>query len=189
MSIRGDLSRKKILTVARSLFAAKGFSAVTMQDICQGAELSRGGLYRHYSSTAEVFTAIIQADVADALDALADAKNRKITADNIVFSFLYARMNQLTDPTAYIDNATAEFAACCPEGKTLLAERAKASVKILTQLLEQGVEEGVFHCKNCTDAALHIICCLEGLGKHNALLPLTPEEIQVQFQFVRNMLL
>ncbi len=188
MSIRGDLSRQKILQAARGLFATKGFSAVTMQDICNSAELSRGGLYRHYASTAEVFAAIIQEEQALAFAALENAKNRKMTPDTILYGFIKSRMKKLLDPAQSIDNATAEFAAGSPEGKALLAQRAKNSVEILMELLQLGVAEGIFHCENCQETALHIICFLEGLGKHNVLLPLQEESAAAQYRLIQKML-
>lgn len=188
MSIRGDLSRKKILQASRELFAAKGFSAVTMQDICHSTGLSRGGLYRHYASTAEVFAAIIDQEQAQALTALDDAKNQKIPPQTIVYGFLQSRMHQLLDPTHTIDNATAEFAAGSPEGKALLTQRARLTLEILSQLLQLGVEQGVFHCENCRETALHILCFLEGMGKHHALLPMREEEVQAQMGIIRQLL-
>lgn len=184
MSVRGDLSRKKILEASRKLFAAKGFSAVTMQDICDSAGLSRGGLYRHYASTAEVFAAIIKEEQAAAFAALENAKKLKISPDTILFSFLRSRIGQLLKPESSIDNATAEFAARSEMGRSLLQNRAQTSVKIITEILELGTAQKVFYCKNCHATALHIIWSLEGMGKHNSLFPLTEEEIETQLHLI-----
>lgn len=184
MSVRGDLSRKKILEVSRRLFAAKGFSAVTMQDICDSAELSRGGLYRHYASTAEVFAAIIEEEQATALAALENAKKLRISPDKILHSFLRSRISQLLKPESSIDNATAEFAARSDLGRKLLQNRAQTSITIISQILELGTAQGIFSCKNCHAMALHIIWSLEGMGKHNSLFPLTEEEIGTQLQLI-----
>ena len=40
MSSKGDRSRESILQNALELFAAKGFSAVTMQEVCNGTKAS-----------------------------------------------------------------------------------------------------------------------------------------------------
>lgn len=40
----------------------KGFTAVTMSDLCDASGLSRGGLYRHFSSTKDVFVALRTSD-------------------------------------------------------------------------------------------------------------------------------
>ena len=167
---------------------SNGFSAVTMQDICDRTQLSRGGLYRHYSSTAQVFAAIIQEDQTAALSMLDDARNRGIPPDLILFSFLRGRMRQFMDSSTAVDNATAEYAAVAETGKALLEERARNSVEILTEILQIGVSQGVFHCENCREMALHIICWLEGMGKHNALIPLRQEEVEAQIALIGKML-
>ena len=42
MGARGDRTKSRIISAARDLFSEKGFSAVTMKDICDEAEMSRG---------------------------------------------------------------------------------------------------------------------------------------------------
>ncbi len=61
MSLRGDRTRQDIRDRAYRLFAKKGFKEVTMKDICEGTGLSRGGLYRHYESTEQIFLEIVDA--------------------------------------------------------------------------------------------------------------------------------
>ena len=64
MSRKGDETRNVIKEAAYELFAQKGYKDVTMSDICEKTQLSRGGLYRHYSSTAEIFKEIISEDIS-----------------------------------------------------------------------------------------------------------------------------
>lgn len=59
MSQRGDKTRQEIRDKAYQLFAEKGFKEVTMKDICERTGLSRGGLYRHYESTEQIFLEIV----------------------------------------------------------------------------------------------------------------------------------
>lgn len=61
MSLRGDRTRQDIRDGAYRLFAEKGFKEVTMKDICERTGLSRGGLYRHYESTEQIFLEIVDA--------------------------------------------------------------------------------------------------------------------------------
>lgn len=62
MSKKGDETKKMIIEAAKQLFAQRGFKDVTMSDICAATELSRGGLYRHYASTAEIFKELIRSN-------------------------------------------------------------------------------------------------------------------------------
>ena len=59
MGIKGEKTKQLICRAAYGLFAEKGYKDVTMQDICMETGLSRGGLYRHYESTGQIFQEII----------------------------------------------------------------------------------------------------------------------------------
>ena len=59
MGVKGEKTKELIRQEAYRLFAEKGFKEVTMKDICVRTGLSRGGLYRHYSGTTEIFAEIL----------------------------------------------------------------------------------------------------------------------------------
>ena len=61
MSLKGEKTRQEIREKAYQLFAERGFKEVTMKDICELTGLSRGGLYRHYESTEQIFLEIVNA--------------------------------------------------------------------------------------------------------------------------------
>jgi AcrR family transcriptional regulator len=50
----------KITKAATLVFAKKGYSDTTMQDIMLEAEISRGGLYAHFANIDSVFIAVLQ---------------------------------------------------------------------------------------------------------------------------------
>ncbi len=178
MSIKGDSSRAKILKSARKLFAKNGYSKVTMQDICRACDISRGGLYRHYSSTEEIFIAIIEKDESDALEYLSQAVLDKIPGAIMFKAFLQLRTNILLNPEECIENAISEFAKNSETGKKLLVERANNSIQILTEMIELGCVDGSFSCNDPRRASKMILWTLEGMGKHNELIPLNPDEAQ-----------
>lgn len=61
MRMKGEKTKQVIREKAYQLFAEKGFKEVTMKDICELTGLSRGGLYRHYESTEQIFLEIVNA--------------------------------------------------------------------------------------------------------------------------------
>lgn len=184
MSTKGDLSRAKILHCARTLFAKHGWSKVTMQDICNEANISRGGLYRHYSSTEEIFAAIIEKDETDALDFLSNAVKNNIPPKTMFETFLRLRISILVNPEECIENAISEFAINSEKGKELLRQRALNSIHILSEIISLGCEDGSFVCDDCRMMSQIILWSLEGIGKHNALIPLTPEQAEVYINYV-----
>jgi AcrR family transcriptional regulator len=49
-----------ILEAARDLFARKGFDATTVDDVVAKAKTTKGGLYHHFTSKEELFTAVLE---------------------------------------------------------------------------------------------------------------------------------
>ena len=60
MVTKGEQTRDFILKKSYALFVRKGFKSVTMKDVCEITGMSRGGLYSHFSSTGEIFEAILK---------------------------------------------------------------------------------------------------------------------------------
>ena len=80
MSPRGDRTKQDIREKAYQLFAQKGFKEVTMKDICELTGLSRGGLYRHYESTEQIFLEIVNAFSDKQRDEVLAGISRRIPA-------------------------------------------------------------------------------------------------------------
>lgn len=59
--------KKYILDTARKVFAEKGFKNVTMKDIVEACEISRGGLYLYFESTEQILMEVLQME-ADETD-------------------------------------------------------------------------------------------------------------------------
>lgn len=60
MSKKSLEKRNLILKHAEQIFSEKGFSAVTMKDIIDACNISRGGIYLYFSSTDEIFMEVIK---------------------------------------------------------------------------------------------------------------------------------
>jgi len=59
--------RDRILDAATRCFAARGFHEATIQDVCDGAGLSKGGLYTYFRSKDEILAALIERSLTEAM--------------------------------------------------------------------------------------------------------------------------
>ena len=55
---RGERARGEILQAAQRLFVERGFHGTSMRQIAQEAGIALGGIYNHFSSKEEIFTAV-----------------------------------------------------------------------------------------------------------------------------------
>lgn len=109
MSLKGEKTRQDIREKAYQLFAKKGFKEVTMKDICELTGLSRGGLYRHYESTGQIFLEIVD-DFSDKQKREVSAKiEQRIPAAAILEEVLLKYASEMIDYENSISLAIYEF--------------------------------------------------------------------------------
>ncbi len=188
MGIKGDNARMNIINCAHELFCQKGYCGVTMKDICEKSGFSRGGLYRHFSSTEDIFIAIINQEQSQALNALQRAKQRGVTPDQILRTFLRARIETVAKPSLSFDVAVSEFATNSEKGREVLTKRAEDSVNIITELITSGNQLGVFKCSDPKALATYIIWLIEGMSRHSSLLPIDEELIKKLLNLINKQL-
>ena len=79
--------RKFILDTARKVFMEKGFKRVTMKDIVEACDISRGGLYLYFSSTEEIFLEVLRMESEETDDVFSDNIKEDATAADILMLF------------------------------------------------------------------------------------------------------
>ena len=100
MGIKGEKTKQLICRAAYGLFAEKGYKDVTMQDICMETGLSRGGLYRHYESTGQIFQEIITYLQAGQKDEFAGKIKAKAPAAGILEEVLCRYEEEMMDSSS-----------------------------------------------------------------------------------------
>ena len=65
--------RERLLKAARALFLLKGLGAVTVDDICLAASVSKGGFYHHFRNKEDVFLLVALEELGRELELLVHA--------------------------------------------------------------------------------------------------------------------
>jgi len=55
-----EATRAKLLKTALSVFSAKGYAAATLDDVAKAAKVTRGAIYWHFKSKADLYNTLIQ---------------------------------------------------------------------------------------------------------------------------------
>ena len=88
MGSKSVQKKKFILETARKVFVEKGFKRVTMKDIVEACEISRGGLYLYFGSTSEIFLEVLKMESEETDDVFSDNITEDTTAAEILAIFL-----------------------------------------------------------------------------------------------------
>lgn len=61
VTTKGERTQNEIMEAAYRLFLERGYHGTSMRQIAQNAQIALGGIYNHYASKEEIFTAVILA--------------------------------------------------------------------------------------------------------------------------------
>lgn len=182
MGSKGVKTKEKILQEAYFLFAEKGFKAVTMTDICKKTGLSRGGLYRYYSGTEQIFSEIVVKEYM-----IADRIERHESAIRILEDMLEAIRGEIMDKELSLSLAIYEYANLGNEDFFIMVnENAK---KRWMSLLNYGMETGEFQCVDAEQITDLILYYYQGLRMWSRVIPVGKQEAEHYVNIVRQMLL
>lgn len=169
----GEETRQLIKKSACSLFAGKGFKQVTMKDICEAANLSRGGLYCHYGSTREIFREIINDFMIQQGDSFSEKIEHQLSAKEILNEVLEKYKNEMLDSQSSLSLALYEyFSIDNTETGNELCAQYTASFNAWQTLLEYGIKNGEFHHVDIKSVFDLIIFSYQGVRMYSKIMPI-----------------
>lgn len=186
---KGDKTRQFIIAEAKKLFAKKGYTAVTMKDVCEICDLSRGGLYRYFGSTKEIFLEILNEDKEDKGELLLKDIKKGGSALHMFKWFLEDRKNTLIlGEYKGFSFAVREFTQQEHEQRSYLRKRLEQAKQGLMLLLEHGQKQGEFRTFDNESMALTILLLLDSLEINAYILGFTKEQVNEQLGFLSQLI-
>lgn len=166
MSDKSVQKKKYILETARKVFQEKGYKQVTMKDIVDACEISRGGLYLYFSSTAEIFEELLkQEQESEPEDAFGEGIPQEAAASAVLALFLKEQKKELLSKKNSLTVAIYEyyFENKLPAKQNYLKKQFDIALFVLEKLISEGVSTGEFYCEDPHGAASNMMYVLEGL--------------------------
>lgn len=178
--------RKYILETARKVFVEKGFKKVTMKDIVEACDISRGGLYLYFESTSQIFQEVLKLETQQADDLFSDSIKEDATATDILLLFLREQKKELLRKQDTLTQAIYEFyfENQLPKRDNMLKKQFDSAVRIIEKLIEAGVENGEFYCEDCAGCARNIMFVLEGLKISAQTIGVTSEMVDREILYM-----
>ena len=182
-----SLQKKKyILDTARKVFVEKGFKNVTMKDIVEACEISRGGLYLYFDSTEQILMEVLQMEAAETDDVFTERIEQGDTAADILTLFLKEQKRELLQKKDNLTVAVYEyfFAYGLTDKNNMLRRQFDAGVKVIEKLIEAGIASGEFYCEDPKGAAANIMYVLEGMKINAQTFGITEKMVDEQLLYI-----
>lgn len=187
MTTKKERTRHRILEKTYDLFAQKGFNAVTMKDVCEATELSRGGLYAHFSSTQEIFEAVIEnlndQDQVNFTEEIKKGTPAKVILDNML-NIIKDEMSHQEDSLSlamyeYSNTISREF----------MNQFTEDGEQMWIDLIKYGISTGEFNEVNPIEIVTIILYVYQGVRMWSKVISVPPEKIELIVQYIRKQLI
>ena len=165
MGEKSEQKREYIITKAKEVFARKGFREVTMKDIVEACEISRGGLYLYFGNTKEIFSAILSRQWEEEEREFGKSMGEISSMSDVLMLFLKEQKKQILLKKDDITIAAYEYLFSQEEDsrKNIFLNQFKKGRMVLTRILEEGIANGEFYCEDPKQTAANIMYALEGM--------------------------
>ncbi len=185
----GDKSlqkRKYIVEKARGVFHKNGYRTVTMKDIVEACEISRGGLYLHFTNTKELFEAVLEEEHADAEAALESVRNTASTPGEMMLMYLDGQKETILKKKDNLAVATYEylFENKASGKNNPVRKHFERSATALEQLIAEGVRQEWMVCEDAAEAARNILYTIEGLRVSAQTTGVTAEAVDREIEYI-----
>ena len=186
MGEKSEQKKKYILETARKVFVEKGYKNVTMKDIVEACEISRGGLYLYFDNTEQILLEVLQMEADETDDVFTQNITQEDTAADILTLFLKEQKKELLQKKNSLTVAVYEyFFSHKPTDKNkMLRKQFDAGVKVLEKLIEAGIASGEFYCEDPKGAASNIMYVLEGMKIDAQTFGITEKMVDEQLLYI-----
>lgn len=165
MSDKSVQKKQYIIEKAREVFVEKGFKDVTMKDIVEACDISRGGLYLYFQNTQELFEDVLKLEQEDTDDVFGRNISEEAMPSDILALFLKEQKKELLSKKPSLNVAIYEyfFKHKVSSKDNLLKKQFDGAVYVIEKLIQAGIQSGEFYCEDPRGAARNIMYVLEGL--------------------------
>ncbi|GAA3412585.1 TetR/AcrR family transcriptional regulator [Paenibacillus hodogayensis] len=161
----GEETKRRIVDKAGQLFAEKGFNAVTMNEICECATVSKGSLYHHFPGKDELLLYVLEVDAKQWRQRWEDRRAELLSTEEQLFLLAEQYANDFQNP---LSKALEEFA----RSRVISDEVFKRiwtindiTLQACRTVIQEGMERGELARGELDEKVIIISSMLEGLGK------------------------
>lgn len=190
---RKEENRKFILKAAERVFAQKGYSLATMDDIAEEAQFSKATIYRYHKSKRDIFIEIVLSSFDETHQKVAKITDMEISAGkklqeiiSCLSSYYHRKKNIIR--IYFMERATMnkilnikrEENSSYPNHHPKIPHEFRAKMKqisdVMSEVINEGIESGEFRKVNVKEATFVLRAMLRGFHFRG---PMPDEEISL----------
>jgi len=174
MQRRLERTRNLLLDAAEEVFARRGFDAAALEDIADAAGYTRGAIYSHFGSKAELFLAVVERQRQQFLDGFADVVESFHSLDDLHADEIADRWGQILaaqgSHRASLGYEFTLFLLRNPEARARVASQRDETAHALADYIAKGIARlGGELAMDAVALARVILAANDGVTLHSLL--------------------
>lgn len=156
-------TRKKLIEVARDLFAEHGKNGVTMNDIAEASKRGRRTLYTYFKSKDEIYKAVIDNELMKVLDRLSLLSEENLEPDVKLRKHILTHLDTVKSAVSRNGSLRADFFRDIYEVERTRRKIDNKEIKLIKEILAEGVQKKIFKPLNVDLSATILLYAIKGL--------------------------
>jgi AcrR family transcriptional regulator len=163
MSKKIITTRKRLIEVARNLFAERGKNGVTMNDIAEASKRGRRTLYTYFKSKDEIYKAVIDNELMKIFDKLQLVSEEKTEPDVKLRKHILTHLDAVKWAVTRNGSLRADFFRDIYEVERTRRKIDYKEIKLIGEILTEGVRKRIFKPLNIDLSAMMLLYSIKGL--------------------------
>jgi AcrR family transcriptional regulator len=161
----GEETKKRITDKAKHLFTQKGYGAVTINEVCEIAGVSKGSLYHHFPSKDELFLQVLEEDSEQWNTEWEKKRTALSDAEEQLFALAEHYANDFQNPLLKAMEEYSRSRIITDEVVQRLLRINDNNSQACREVLSEGMRKGEFAEGDLDQLVFMISSMMEGLSK------------------------
>ena len=161
-----EISKKeRVLKAAKLLFARFGFKKTTVEEICREAGIGKGTAYLHFKDKEDILREVVDEFCQTALTRLQSVVRSQPSAPRALRSFFACKLEIIQELhlEAQSNWEPINEAVRVPAVEMLRTNHLEQERRLLEEVMQSGIDAGVFHITNIEHTSFVIANSIESL--------------------------
>ena len=157
--------RESILEVAGKRFAKYGLTKTNIDEIARFARVAKATIYNYFGSKDNVYIEVLKREVNITIDKISHSVDLEVLPGKKLITFAKTRFQNMNLSLNIFSQARSDAEQMLPEAVRVRDDLFEREVKIISSILNEGVEKGVFYVNDVFLTSRAIGLALKGFDR------------------------
>lgn len=156
-------TKAKLVDIARQLFAKKGMENTTMNDIAVASRKGRRTLYTYFKNKEDIYMAVVESELERLSDMMESVVQKDMPPDEKLIEMVYNQLDAVKEVVYRNGTLRAYFFRDIWKVEQVRKRFDVKEIQLFKQVLQEGVEKGIFLIDDIDLIAELLHYCLKGV--------------------------